>query len=423
MALLYTFDGWPSSPSVNNTIRTYNLDTNTWVTSGVTAAPFVGKVNSSSSFRQKGGWDPVASKWYVISPTGTIYAWDQSGNTWSGPLASGAIIVYNTAEDHHWDMASDGRFVYILKSDQSNTGQELFRYDPAADTLDMLGGPPAPAGLTVTSQGKQWMVFDESDHLYCYDSNDTARVAEFTISKGSWRFLPAPTGVVSNAGNYGFGFWAGGKLLLIYAVSNTFGDVFSYDQNTNTWTQKSSTAFTFNVNTLSLYNLDSSTKIRIWNANGTNESYTYDYVNDVWANGSTNVPFTAAQGTNWAQTRVYGSKFVWYEADGVTPLGNLGHRSSVGSGTVDFTFSYHVVVKSVDSIANSVTVSVPNMPEGDGDDVVTISNTQGGSYSSSFTLSSSFPANTLIDVWIKVMPTINQSLGMQKPFNLLVVKT
>lgn len=419
MALLYTFEGWANAPSANNTIRKYDLDTAVWTTSGFTAAPFAGTVNSAGSQRQQGGWDPVDSKWYVISPTGSLYAYYPTGNTWAGPLANGAVLVYGNTEDNHWCMASDGRFVYIMMYETSSAGTELHRYNPSSNTVELLTPPPIFSSANTFTPAKLFLVWDGDDHLYAYRGADNGQVAKYSISTGLWSALPLQATMAADTmGTQVFSVYLSGGLYVIYAEGNTDAKTFFYNPLTNAWVQRATALLTFNASNRSPYHIDSDRSIRIWNANSGNPSFLYDIVANTWTDITPNIPYQPSQGGNWAQTRVFNSQYVWYESDSTTLL---NHNTSVGSGTVDFTFSYHVTVKTISARPSGITISVVDMPYDDGDGVATISNTQLGSYSTSFSSSSPLAANDLVDVWIKVMPAITQSLGITKNFNLQVV--
>src|SRR5438046_236579 len=133
-SLLLSLEGWPNSPSTDNVVQSYNNDSGIWVNT-FASPPFVGKVISSSNRREGGGWD--GNRWYVVSPTGGLYAYTPTTNTWSGILAGSGSIINGTVEDTDWVMCSDGAYVYILSD-----ANDFRRYDPSLDTLTSLSTPP-----------------------------------------------------------------------------------------------------------------------------------------------------------------------------------------------------------------------------------------------------------------------------------------
>lgn len=404
-SFLYTLQGWPSSPSSNQVAERYNNDTNIWST--IASTPFTGQVvSSSTNFRQVGGWD--GNKWYVIGPDGKLYAYAPLSNTWSAALFGGVAIIGGTVEDQNWCMCGNGSFVYILSS-----SGDFRRYDPSADTLTALSTPPGTYGP------KLFLVFDGDDAIYGYKGDTTGQFYKFTISTGVWASIATQATLVTDIGG-GVAPCAAflqGKLYVGYGLGGNTAKMFAYTPGANTWAAKASQGgLTFAPNPDSPYGEDTDGSIRLWTDGSGNSSVVYSIGGDSWAVGSSS-GFNIAQGGNWAVTRTFTPDYVWLEADGTTPANLTEVLGTLAAGD---SITAHLKVKTPVSRGGGATVSVPATPLTDAEDVVTVCQTVGGVYSTSFT-TAALNANDIFDVFIKVSPTSAQSLGFSKLFNLKVV--
>lgn len=411
-SLLYTLEGWPSSPASDNIARSFGNDSLLWSTALATT-PFTGQVASTSiGVRQKGGWD--GSFWYVIGPDGKLYRFNPVANTWSAALVGGAVIITGTVEDQNWVMTSDGRFIYLLDSSSG-----FRRYDPVADTLTALAAIPGNS-----FSAKMLLTYDGSGTIFGFrgGTDATHQIAKYSIAGGTWTVL-ANNATISGDMTSNFPTWdafLGGKWWFFYYISgaNT-GKVFQYDPAGDTWTAKSNLSaaisgaiFTFS----SPFGEMTDSVVRVWMCSTSTATVDYDTASDTWSRG-VNSPVAFAQGGGWAVNRSFVPAYIWLEADGVTPA-NL--TENVGTLVVGETGFAHLKVKTVVARPSGATVSVPVQPGTDAEDVVTICQTSGGTFGTSFTTGALNPNDTF-DVFVKVAPTAAQSAGVTKLFNLKVV--
>jgi hypothetical protein len=404
-SLLYTLEGWPSSPGSNNIARSFNNDSLVWSTA-IAAPPFTGQVPSTDfGQRQNGGWD--GNKWYVIGPDGKLYAYNPGGNTWSSALFGGTVIISGTVSTQKWCMASDGRFIYILDS-----GSGFRRYDPNADTLTGLSAIPGNS-----FSAKMLLVYDGDDTLYGYKggTDNPHQIAKFTISTNTWTVLPSQATLNTDLVN-NYTTWAaflGGKFWLLYHTGTT-AKAFVYDPSGNTWTAKATFgAATGNVLPAARGGEMTDSTIRLWTIDPGEATVDYNVGTDTWSRGP-NSPVTFRQGGNHAITRLFQPIFTWLESDGVTPA---SITELLGTLTQGDTTTAHLKVKTAQAHAGGATVSVPASFTTDAEDPVTICATAGGVYSTSFT-TAALNANDVFDVFVKVAPTVLQTPGLTKLFHL-----
>lgn len=396
---LYSLEDWTTGG--DNVVRRYNNDIGNWV-SNLASPPFQGKVNSAIPLRQEGGWD--GNRWYVISPTGGLYAYTPVTDSWSTILASGSTL-FSSAEDQRWTMCSDGRYIYILSS-----GFDFRRYDPSNDSLIALQPNPGSSYST-----RIFLVYDLSGNIYGYKGDTSAQVYKYNISNDSWSTIATQATMVSdNMGTEAWGCFLQGKLHVLYRLSNTNLKAFEYDPNSNTWTAGAASGATINRGEGEPYGEENDHIIRLWCGGGGN-SWSYNISSKVFAPVFA-LPWSPNQGCNFTVARNYQAAFTWYESDGVTPL---SATKGIGQLSVGQTVTVQVKVKTLVGRAAGITVLVVPNAQTDAEDPVTICNTSGGTYTTSFMTGALNPGD-LTDVFIKVTPTIGQTLGLNKLLNLQV---
>jgi hypothetical protein len=402
---LFTLNGWPSSPTTDNTVRDYDIDSGIWSTSHATT-PFVGKVTSTGTQTQFGAWD--GNRWYVISPTGGLYAYTPATDTWSGILAGSGAIIGGTVEDANWVMTSDGTYVYILSNQN-----DFRRYDPNSDTLSALATPPGTAYATTL-----FLTYDGSGSIYgSKGGGNPAAIAKYDIATNIWTQI-ASGGYSTDMGN-GFATWAfylQGNLwmLQIGANVNTLR-AYQYVVSGNTWITKATQTINDVQRPCGPGHEQSDSSIRVWPDDTGNPSYVYDTITNTYAAGA-NSPVAFKQGLNWAVTRAWNAAFVWYEQDGTTLLATT---VNLGSAVLGETITYHIKVKTPVARAAGVTVSVPPNITTDAEDSVTICATSNGTFGTSFS-TGALALNDTFDVFLRLTATSQQSLGLTKRFALKI---
>lgn len=399
---LYSLEGWTTLPTVNNIVRRFDNDVGNWV-SNLVAPPFQGGVVSTSTLRQQGGWD--GNRWYVISPSGTLYAYTPFTASWSSTLVSGSVL-FSSPEDRRWTMCSDGRYLYILSD-----GFDFRRYDSTNDSITALQANPGAA-----YGGSIFLVHDLSGSIYGYKGDSSAQIYKYSIGNDSWTALATQATMVSDGlGTNAFAAYLQGKLWVLYRVSNTNLKAFSYNPNTNTWTAGAASGVTFNGTEAFPYGEENDHTIRLWGTTG-GGSYSYNINSAVFASVFP-LPWTPVQGTNWTVARQYQAAFVWYESDGTTLL---AATKAFGTLSVGQTITVQVKVKTLVGRAAGITISVVPNAQTDAEDPVTICNTSNGTYATSFT-TGALSANDFTSVFVKITPTISQTLGLSKILDLEVV--
>lgn len=401
-SLLWTTDLFGNAGSPPTGFHSYNNDTGIWT--GYTGWPDAVIGSLDSSMRCQGAWD--GTYWYVIGTDAKLYRMDGTAHTWSAALVGGTpliTLVANNFSTHGWVMTSDGRFVYILID-----GSDFRRYDPVADTLTTLP-PPTTGGTVVTKRA--FLAFDGVDTIYA-NKAASGSLLKFSISSGTWS-------AVGTFAQGGADNWAGavclqGKLWLFSydgGGSNSL-IVTQYNPGNSTWTAKTSQVIA-GVTGGMPYAEDTDFTIRFWRSNST--SYIYNVGTDSWTTSSGSpVDLSANNGANWAVTRLFSPAYSFFQADGVTPL---APNFAQGSAVIGQTITTQIKVKTPVTVGGGATVAVVSNVQTDADDVVTVSATANGSYTSSF-VTGALTAGQLFDVFIKVVPSSAQTAGLPKNWNL-----
>ena len=408
MSLLYTLEGWPSSPSSDNIARSFNNDSLVWSTA-IATTPFTGQVTTTNfGFRQRGGWD--GTFWYVIGPDGKLYRYNPTANTWSAAL-NGGVAVVTGAQTQHWTMASDGRFLYILDS-----AVGFRRYDPVADTL--LGLAPIPGNAAT---GRMLLNYDGNGTIYGFrgGTDSPHQIATYSISSNTWTVLPNQATITTDlaAAPVTWSAFLQGAWWLFY-WSPSAAKVWQYNPSNTTWTAKTGLSFAAaGILNATPYHEMTDAVIRIWSCNVAELTADYNVLTDSWTRGPV-PPVQFDQGGNWAVNRVFAAAFAWFLSDGVTPA-----SPNVAIGTVNQggELVYEFQVQTPVSCPNGVQVSVPALLTTDAAVPVKICQTSGGTFGTSFTTAALAP-NQFFTVFVKVDPTTQQTAGFNKTFNLHPVK-
>lgn len=408
MSSMFTLEGWPNSPSSDNAAHKYNNDTGLWDTGGAPAnSPFTGQLPSGSvtTVRKKGGWD--GSYWYVIGPDGKLYRYNPTPNTWSAALVAGAVIVTGTISAANWCMASDGRFIYILSS-----GGDFVRYDP---TNDMLHVMPTIGG-TAGYDGTMFLVYDNAGNIYGL-KNSTSVVQKFNIATAGWTALPAQPSPIGNTTWGSYAAFLQGVLVHLYKNSGATNIAYTYNPGTNTWSTKSTTSTDLaSYGVAAPYGEDTDATIRVWPLSAAGTSKVYNVQTDTWSDGANGI-FTVLEGANWAVARAFAPAFSWFLADGVTPA---NADAAIGTVNQGGTLTYEFQVQTPVDCPSGITVSVPVLVASDASQPVTVCQTAGGTFGTSFT-TAALVAGNFVTVFVKVAPT-TQTAGLNKTFNLHPVK-
>jgi hypothetical protein len=400
-AKIYSFRGWATSPGNNDTYE-FDLDTGLWTQ--ITDPPFAGVVTSvDTQVVQRGGWD--GDRWFVCAPTGGLYSYNPSTTSWRQET-TGSIFT-GTAEDVNFVMTSDGRFVYILSS-----SDDFRRYDPVSGSLTTLAAPPGSS-----YSDSIFAVYDASGSIYASKGGGTpAAIGKYDIATDSW--TQVASGAWSSLLNSAFGVWAAflrGRLWILVQAANTFR-AYEYVPSGNTWTTKADDGG--NATNIPGHCVGGETTditIRVWKE-GQVGARVYNIEDNTWANAPA-VPFTSQGGTNFAVARVFNPEFEWFLDDDTTEAPSL---IDLGDATVGDTLTYEVRVRTPVDRAAGVTVTIPNTTTTDAEDVVTICATSNGTYGTSFS-TGALAANDMFSVFVKVIPTSQQTLGLSKRFNLKIV--
>jgi hypothetical protein len=400
-AKIYTFQGW-STGGGNNDAYEFDLDTGLWTQ--IADPPFAGVVSSADTFVvQRGGWD--GDRWFVCAPTGGLYSYAPSDTSWRQET-TGSIFT-GTAEDVHYVMCSDGRFVYILSN-----SNDFRRYDPVSGSLTTLQTPPGSS-----YSDSIFAVYDGSGSIYASKGGGSpAIIGKYDIATDAW--TQTATGAWNTMLNAAFGTWAaflGGRLWILVQDANTFR-AFEYVPSTDTWTTKANDGGSAtNVPGHCVGGETTDITIRVWKESQVG-ARVYNIEDNTWANAPA-TPFSTAGGTNFSVARVFNPEFEWFLDDDTTPAPSL---IDLGDATVGDTLTYEVRVQTPVARAAGVTVTVPNTTSTDAEDVVTICATEGGTYGTSFS-TGALTANQMFSVFVKVIPTSQQTLGLSKRFNLKIV--
>jgi hypothetical protein len=404
-SLLLVMDGWANTASRSGNARKYDNDTGTWtsISSGNVFNQNI--ANSPDNEVHKGAWD--GNRWYVISATGGLHAYTLTTDSWVGPLVSGSAVITGASPNTaNWCMTSDGSYVYML-SDRN----DFRRYDPSLDAVTALALPPG-SGYTRS----MFLTYDGSGSIYGSKGGPSSNVivAKYDIATNAWTALPAGAYAASILGA-AFVSWTAmlsGSFWLI--LNDNGGTLRSYQYNpaTNAWVTKATSANDGGFDAAAPGGEDSDSSIKVWSRLAV-ASRTYDIVANTWSAGA-NSPTTFNEGTNFTVTRVFSAAFTWYQSDGTTLLVTT---VDLGGSTLGDTLTYHAVVKTPVARAAGVTVSVPVNTTTDAEDPVTICATVGGTYGTSFT-TGALSINDQFDVFIKIIPTAMQTLGLAKRFFL-----
>lgn len=403
---LFTLNGWPASPTVSTVVRSYDIDAGIWSTS-LAPTPFQGTTATSSNNVQFGGWD--GNRWYVVSPTGGLYAYTPADDTWSGLLGGSGAIMNGTAEDVNWVMASDGAYIYILSS-----SNDFRRYDPSSNTLSSLSTPPGSAYARTL-----FLCSDGSGSIYgSKGGGSPAAIARYSISTNVWTAVSASGDWVTDmgGGQATWAFFLQGRLWMIQVgTANNILRAYKYTPASDLWENKATFTNGNRFAPPAPGHEESDSSIRIWTNNAGDPSEVYDINANTWSAGAA-PPVTFLQGVNWAVSRVYSAAFVWYESDGTTLLATT---VDLGTAVLGQELTYHAKVTTPVGRAGGVTVSVPNNTSTDAEDPVRICATVGGTYATSFA-TGALAAGDQFDVFVKFSPTASQTLGLLKRFSLQI---
>lgn len=397
---LYTTEGYATG-ATGSIAHRYNNDTGVWTT--LTSPPAGPAVSSASIVRQEGGWD--GNFWYTILENGKLYRYNPATDTWSGSLASGTVIIAATIEDQNWSMCSDGRFIYIF------TSSGFRRYDSTNDALTIL------TDQSLGSFGPRiYTVYDGFDIIYLErGAYSQFNPAAYTISTMSWSQLSGNVTVANTLDLYAE--YLGGRLWVITGETQGTMHAYMYAPASGTWTTKSTHGSANGIRATSVYGELNDSTVRIWcdTAPGAGQFTALDYniANDSWADGPTTA-WDTRQGANWAVGRAFNPTFTWYLADGVTPA---AADVDVGGVSVGDSILYHFTLLSLVDRAGGATISVPPLALTDAEDPVTVCATANGTFAASF-VTGPIIGGVLFDVYVRIVPTNQQTLGLSKTFNL-----
>lgn len=403
---LLTLERWENSPAVNNVVRSYDLDSGLWVNT-LASPPFQGQVASAGNHTEFGAWD--GNRWYVISPTGGLYAYTPTTDSWSSILAVTGSIITGLVEDKDWVMTSDGTYVYILSN-----ANDFRRYDPGLNSLQTLSTPPGSA-----YDRTLFLTYDGSGSIYgSKGGGNPATIAKYDIATNAWTAVASGdwSSDMGNAGAVTWAFFLQGSLWMIQVGNNAnLLRAYQYVVSGNVWITKATQGTGNRYQTSPPGHEESDSSIRIWDNSTLDPSYIYDINANTWTAGAA-PPVNFTQGSNWAVTRVWNAAFLWYESDGTTLLSTT---VNLGSATLGDEITDHIKIKTPVGRAAGVTISVPVNTTTDAEDPVLICATALGSYSTSFS-TGALAVDEEFDVFLKLTPTSAQTLGLAKRFVLKV---
>lgn len=407
-SLLYTLEGFPNSPSTNAVARKFDNDSLLWSTS-VDTVPFTANVvSTATTVRQKGTWD--GDLWWVIGTDGKLYNYNPGTDDWSAALFGGVAIISGTVEDQHWAMTCDGRFIYILDSSAG-----FRRYDPNDDSLSALSSIAGNA-----YSGKILLDYDGNDTIYGYKGGTDAahKISKYTISTDTWTVLATNatlSGHLTNNHITWSAFLQGYWWLFYYSSGENEARVWQYDPDLDAWTQMTSLiASVASVEHVSPFGEMTDALVRFWTSSASVATMDYNVGTDTWTRGP-NSPATFRQGTNFAVTRLFQPIFTWYESDGTTETDLIEALGTLVQGD---SLTVHLKLGVENDHAAGITVTVAATDTTDAEDPVTICETAGGSFSTSFS-TGAVEAGDKINVYIKLEPTVFTTPGMSKTFTLL----
>lgn len=401
MSLLWTTDGFANSGPPPTTFHSYDNDSGVWTAYSGWPDAVIGTLNTGQ--RQQGGWD--GTYWYLIGTDGKLYRMLGSTRVWSAALAGGAAFFASAdSNNHHWQMAADGKFVYLLFD-----GNDFRRYDPGADTLTALIAPPngsPPAGA------RSFLAYDGVDTLYC--NGPTGTIRQYGIGAATWS-TPATAAITGSDA------WAAAVFLqgaLWYFSDDAGGglhvSVWRYDPTGNSWAAKTASGAISNLPGCTPVAEDTDGTIRIWRST---DSLVYNVGTDAWASGAAPaVDLTGRQGANWAVARTFAPRYIFFAADGVTPL---PADDALGTLVIGQTLSLLIKVQAVAAVPGGAVVAVVPSVETDAAQVVTVASTLSGTYTPGFT-TAALTIGQLFSVFIRVAPSLAQTSGLTKPWKLRV---
>jgi hypothetical protein len=405
-SLLWTTEGFTSG-TPNTAFRSYDNDSGIWT--AYSGWPNAQSATVTTVQRQAGAWD--GTYWYIIGTDGKLYRMNGLTQVWSAALLGGVSpwSIGGATHNHGWVMTSDGRFVYILMD-----SNDFRRYDPVNNTLTVLPAPPLGGSL---SSYLTFLAYDGIDTIYARgtDSGSNRQFLKFTISTGTWSSLITfSTGVSID---WVFGVCLQGKLWTIsYSNGTSNYTPWVYDPVGPSWTIKTTKndggAGAFGGVP---YGEETDGTIRFWRSAA--DSYIYNIGTNAWTVAAVApINFTIRTGYNFAVTRLFTPAYTFFAADGVT---SLGPDYLEGSAVVGQTITHQIKVQTPVDRGGGANVAVVSNVQTDAEEVVSISATSGGSYTSSFT-TGALTAGQLFDVFIKVVPSSVQTSGVTKHWNLRV---
>jgi hypothetical protein len=412
---IYTLEGWVNAAASDNIVRRYDGAANVW-RADLAAPPFTGQlVSFDADIRMQGAYD--GAYWYVIGADGKLYRYNPTLDSWSAALAGGVVLpVGGTPEDHPFLMTSDGRFVYIMDgpSKTGSTSSTFRKYDPQGNSLSTLTGM---IGGQVFSWGKSLLVWDGADGIYSTHGDvATSTFYRYSISGNTWTALAAPPAALLTMSSGTGVCWGGFLQGKLYYLGQSGGvcQAFQYNPSGDTWTVKATQALSFAIQGAQPFGEIDDNRIIIFARDTNQGGAMYDVGANTWSAMTFSVYNGAAQGGNFAVSKRISPGAIWYASDGTTLL---DVSQVLGTVAVGGTITYHAVVKLNADRPGGVTIRVLSDAAQDADDAVTLSATSGGSYTTSFA-TAAVVAGQAIDVYLKVVPTLLQTQGTGKTFQL-----